>query len=305
MKTLYFSFFLLIFSFNSYAQSVTLRQYFDGADTAASNSIIITLDSSGSNVWQIGRPHKAIFDSADTYPNAIVTDTINNYPPNDTSRFTFIIVPHMTWGILALRWAQKLDLVKGHDIAMVEFSNDSGKTWQNAFGSHNVYNFYGFAPSNRDTLPGNVYGFSGTDSAWKDIWLCYDMSYLSTLGAAVHFRFTLISDSTTNKKEGWVIDNMMSGITYVHIVKNTKQTEYLRVYPTNTTGIVSIEAEKLEEFHVIESMQLISSDGKIVEQFGVAPTKTFININGHPDGLYYLRVNTNIKSKTFPVFLKR
>ncbi|MDR3679976.1 MAG: T9SS type A sorting domain-containing protein [Flavipsychrobacter sp.] len=304
MKKIYFLIITILFHSTASAQ-IHYQQYFDGTDTSATNSLIIHLDTSSSNVWQIGAPHKAIFDSAATYPNAIVTDTVNNYPPNNISRFSFITTPFMTWGILAIRWKQKLDLVKHHDGAIVEFSIDKGTTWSNAFNSPHVYNFYGFDRANKDTLATGEPCFSGTDSAWKDIWFCFDNSYLSSLGDSVIIRFTLKSDSTSNKGEGWMIDNMISSVTYVHIVKNVKQTEYLRVYPTSTTGIVNIEAEKIEDYHIIESMQLTDMKGEVVEEYGRAPTKYFIDISNHPSGLYYLKVNTNIKSKTFPIFLKK
>ena len=48
----------------------------------------IEIDTSNAgNIWQIGQPDKAIFDSAFSAPNAIVTDTVNYYPINDSSSF--------------------------------------------------------------------------------------------------------------------------------------------------------------------------------------------------------------------------
>ena len=54
------------------------------------------LDTSASNIWQIGKPQKIIFDSASTVPNAIVTDTINFYPINNISRFGIKILDEYT-----------------------------------------------------------------------------------------------------------------------------------------------------------------------------------------------------------------
>jgi hypothetical protein len=93
-------------------------QYFDGADTSLSNSIFIQLDTSSANIWQIGRPQKSLFDSAATFPNALVTDTLNYYPDSNVSRFTFKVVPWFSWGVLALQWKQKLDMDLHHDGAL-------------------------------------------------------------------------------------------------------------------------------------------------------------------------------------------
>ena len=43
------------------------------------------------NIWQIGVPHKTFFNTAYTLPNAIVTDTMNVYPVNNSSAFELIV----------------------------------------------------------------------------------------------------------------------------------------------------------------------------------------------------------------------
>src|SRR4051812_44380034 len=103
--------FILFFTCKSDAQF--FQQFFDGADTSVSNSIIIEYDTSSSNIWQVGAPHKNIFDSASTRPNAIVTDTSAFYPVNNVSRFSFVVLPWVTWGIYALQWNQKIDMDPG------------------------------------------------------------------------------------------------------------------------------------------------------------------------------------------------
>jgi hypothetical protein len=279
-------------------------QYFDGADTSVSNSIIIDIDTSSSNVWQIGKPQKVLFDSAATFPNAIVTDTLNPYPANNISRFQFVVPqPQSTpWGILALQWKQKLDMDQGQDGGLVEFSID-GITWQNAFNNPYVYNFYGFNAPNADTLATGEYAFSGTDPNWRDIWLCYDLSWTWSVSDTVLIRYTLISDSANNNREGWMIDNMSAHITWVHTVKKGEGEEYMKVYPTATNGVLNIEGAHLTEYHIIESIEVINSEGKIVDKYGISPTKFRIDISKHPAGQYFIRIKTNLKTKTFPVIL--
>ena len=164
----------LIFPLVSFCQ-YEFYQYFDGADTNEFSSILIDIDTASSNIWQIGAPQKSIFDSAATTPNVIITDTINYYPSNNTSSFQYTIIPWTTWGILAIQWKQKLDMDFGKDGGIIEFSVDGGNTWQSAFDNPYVYNFYGFDTNNVDTLQTGEDAFTGVDSTWKDIWLCYDM----------------------------------------------------------------------------------------------------------------------------------
>jgi len=291
------------------AQSSARRQFFDGADTAyATTAFRVLLDTGAAAVWQVGKPVKTIFNSAATVPRALVTDTAAFYPPNATARAQFGfrngsgVYP---FGIRAVRWKQKLDLDTGLDGALVEYSLDSGATWKNVFNNPQVYSFYGFQLANRDTLPDGTFCFSGRDTVWRDIWLCFDYSFIYTHDT-VAIRFTLRTDSVSTGKEGWMIDNLFMAPTLVHTVKGGPSAgKYLSVYPTPTTGRVFIEAEKRNAFHIIQRMELRTAGGQVVQRWGQAPTKYYIDIDAHPPGQYYLTVQTNVATETVPIVLQR
>lgn len=307
MKQIYLTTALLI-CIVQFSSAQFYTQYFDGADTSVWNSIRIDIDTASQNVWQIGTPQKTIFDSAATQPYAIVTDTINFYPTNDTSRFIAKVWMNFgAWGIFALQWKQKLDLDQGFDGGIIEYSTDTGNTWVNVFNNPYVYNFYGFQPSNKDTLVGGEYAFSGTDSTWKDIWLCFDMSWLQQFqpNDTLLFRFTMLSDSINNNKEGWLIDNMLAHITIIHTVKETEQENYLNVYPNPANNIVNIQAQKIMDFHIVEVMELVDPLGRVVDKWTNIPTKFWFDTNKYNDGLYFLKIKTNLKSETFPLVINK
>ncbi len=304
-QTLSFLAFLLIACQPLVAQYF-FTQYFDGADTVFDNSINITIDPDTNNIWQIGKPQKPIFNAATSLPNVIVTDTINSYPPNNVSRFYTKMYAWTNSGIFAWQWKQKLDMNPNHTGGMIEFSQDQGQTWQNVFNNPYVYNFYGFLPNNQDTLPTGEYVFSGTDSTWRDIWLCLDFSWVSISPDTVYFRFSFISDSSNIKKEGWMIDNMNAHATMIHTaVSGQHFDKYLNVYPNPTSDLLFIEAQKIQGFHIIENMQLIDNLGNIVEEWKNIPTKFFIKTQKYPGGLYRLRIKTNIEEETFPIIIER
>lgn len=303
MKKIYLTISIL-FSVVFLSKAQFYNQYFDGADTSVLNSLIIQLDTSSTNIWQVGRPQKIIFDSAATFANALVTDTINNYPINNTSRVTFKIVPWVTWGLLAVQWKQKLDMDLHHDGGIIEYSIDTGVTWTNVFNDPHVYDFYGFQPANQDTLLTGEYALSGTDSIWRDVWLCFDMSWLS-FNDSIYFRYTFKSDTINNNKEGWIIDNMMAHISLMHPVKEVSKKDYMNVYPNPTRDIVNIEIQKIQDFHIIENMELLGADGKVIKQWKNVPTKFWFDTTKYPDGLYFLKVKTNIKSETIPIVVKK
>ncbi|HTB31998.1 MAG TPA: T9SS type A sorting domain-containing protein [Bacteroidia bacterium] len=304
MKKTYLVTLLLIgISYFSKAQ-YTYYQYFDGADTSSFNSILIKLDTSRTNIWQIGRPQKPIFDSAYSLPNDIVTDTIHNIPPNNTSRFSLKLLPWNTYGILVLQWVQKLDMQFGHQGGYVEFSVDTGKTWQNAFNNPHVFNFYGFQPANEDTVSAGNYAFSGTDSTWRDIWFCLDMSWLSSSRDSVIFRFTLQTDTGIYSKEGWEIDNMMARQDIAHPVHEVHDKDYVDLYPNPTAGQVNVSIQNINDFHIIEHMELEDAQGRTVQTWKNVPTQFWFDTSTYPNGVYFLNVTTNIKSERVLLVVK-
>jgi hypothetical protein len=289
---------LFLFLISLTASSQYYQQYFDGADTAYQTSINIEIDTTSFNVWQIGPPQKSIFNAASTVPNVIVTDTMHYYPANNLSVFRIKILNNwMAWGVFALQWNQKLDM-DSLDGGIVEFSIDGGVTWQNAFNNPYVYNFYGYNVQNYDTLPTGEFAFTRTDSAWKNIWLCFDLSWISQFPDTLNFRFTLKTDSNFEEKEGWMIDNMFGAMTIIHTVKEASLKDYITVYPNPANGRVNVRAQKRLDYHIIEDMQLINMQGRIVQEWKNVPTKFWFETKDYPDGEYLLRVKTNIKTET-------
>jgi hypothetical protein len=296
MIKLYSLIFLLLISFTAPAQ--IYYQYFDGADTVFDQSVNIELDTSTYNIWQIGHPQKIIFNSASTVPNAIVTDTVNYYPQNNLSRFRARMMNGWApWGILALQWIQKIDL-DTNDAAIIEFSMDRGITWQNAFNNPYVYSFYGFDPANYDTLSTGEYVLTGTDTSWKNIWLCFDLSWMSFFPDTVEYRFTLKTDSIGQEKEGWMIDNMFAYITGIHTINENELKDYITIYPNPATERVNVRAQKRMDYHIIEQMELINMRGQIVREWKNVPTKFWFETKDYPEGEYLLKVKTNIRTET-------
>lgn len=303
IKSLLFFASMLLLPFLSTAQIRT--QYFDGADTLVYRSIFITLEDSADNTWQIGPPKKAIFDSAATFPNVLVTDTLNNYPPEDTSVFTFRQYRDGMRGIAAVRWKQKLDMVKGHACGFVEYSSDTGKTWKNVFKDPDVYKFYGFDTLNVDTLSNGAYAFTGTDTTWKDIWLCFEYSSSFSFPDTMLFRFTFVSDTSSTTGEGWMIDNIMVHNTIFHTVKSATHGKAIRVYPTVTQGKVTIDIDRQVDEQVFKNISLLSSDGKLLKQYQPLGSTYSIDIGNYASGIYYLKITTDKTSFSYPVQLSK
>lgn len=288
------------------SKSQFYSQYFDGGIlTAPYSSITIHIDNSSENSWQIGRPSKTLFNSANTFAKAIITDTLNYYPVNDSSSFTFAIpLSNFPWAPIAIQWTQKIDFDAPFDGGIVEFSNDS-VTWENASWSPYAYQFYGFMPLNLGLVTSaNEGGFTGTDNVWRDIWLCIDPTY-AHLNDTIFCRFTFYSDNINTNKEGWMIDNFQARTTIIHPVKEISQIDDVVVYPNISTGMVNVEMKKTKPTDAIDNIEMIDESGKVVETFGKNFTKVVLDIKKHKPGLYYFRVTTNNKPKLFKVIYEK
>ena len=92
MKTITFIFLVVSFTLPKLTLSQVLNDFESPTD------IPIEIDSlNASNIWQIGEPSKTLFSSARSNPNALVTDTLNNYPVNDSSSFIVRIRSSDIW----------------------------------------------------------------------------------------------------------------------------------------------------------------------------------------------------------------
>jgi hypothetical protein len=302
----FYTLILFLFSSQVFKAQVPYYQYFDGANTNPANSIIVGIQTSSTNIWQIGKPQKTLFSSASTTPNVIVTDTINKYPMNNVSTFTFAL-KNPTFpapAITAIRWKQKLDMDQGLDGGIVEYSSNSGNTWINAFNNTNVYMFYGFQPANKDTLPSGEFCFSGTDNAWRDIWLCLGWP-ITTANDTIMLRFKFKSDSVNTLKEGWMMDNFMAYFTIMHPVKSISQEKNLVVYPNTTSGILNVETKNHGDKGYIMFVELFDMSGKLIESYGQNSAKVVLDISKYPDGMYNLKVVSNSITTVFPVILQK
>jgi hypothetical protein len=309
MKKILLGITLICFSYVVNAQQWTeYYQYLDGADTIGNpyhGVLIIEKDSN--SLWQIGVPNKSYFTSANSSPNVIVTDTINPYPINDTSSFQFGISTNLFnfSGILAIQWTQKLDIKIGQDIGIVEYSIDTGQTWVNTFNNPYVYNFYGYNNnSNVDTINNEV-GFLGVDPIWRDIWLCFDGSYFSTITDSLIVRYTFKSDSIFDNSDGWMIDNFVIHPTWFHTINELEQNEYALLFPNPTNdGKINIQIKKIKDYQVIETIKVYDVNGTLVKSYGLSPTKFQIDLSDLKNGTYVIKIRTNKKEVTKKIVLE-
>jgi hypothetical protein len=271
---------LFFFTANGFAQgwSFLEKRWFNFEapfDTVIKSPIIDT--SNHQNIWQIGSPHKARFDSAYSAPFAIVTDTANSYPVNDTS--VFIIKapewhtsPFYYW-LSGFSFHYKLDIDSG-EIAKVEVSGDS-LIWKTV----------------TDT------SFTKPDTSWRKFEhepFQYGWGYDTLL-----IRFTFISDSIQTNKDGWIIDNFIFGYFYTGI--NDISTHNLfRIFPNPSNGNLKIETNSNKDLQVA----IHNLNGICVYACERLPTNGQLQLN-LPDGIYFVRCFNDEKSDVQKLLIRR
>jgi Secretion system C-terminal sorting domain len=284
----------------------TYYQFFE-PNASFTDTVEYSVDSASAKTWKIGKPNKVKFNSAFSNPNALFTDTSIYY---DTSINASIIfkVHNATWGwsnLIAIRWLQKIDLEANNDFAFVYLSRGNSNVWYNAFEySPNFnYNFYGFNSENVGVDSSNLEkGFTGTDTTWRDIWLCILDN--NSFDSVINLKFVFKSDTLKTNHEGWMIDNFQFHPIVLHTVgSEIKSKDKFVVFPNTTNGVVHVESTFDDENKLINSIAVYDAYGKLLEQnIGVSKRVT-IDLSKYPDGVYYLRPNTKDKSDYLKVIL--
>jgi len=167
------------------------------------NRVVIDTSSNPNNIWQIGHPNKTIFDSANSNPNVIVTDTINPYLINDTSSFTIIHIATDGWAL----GYPKVDIGGWYsvnsdtltDYGYIDFSPDHGNTWFRADSSEGFCTWGAI-----EELP----TFTGNSNGWKHFYYCLQVPFPVPIGDTILYRFTFISDSVQTSKDGLMFDDL-------------------------------------------------------------------------------------------------
>lgn len=268
----------------------------------------LSLDTSADNIWQIGQPSKVFFDSAFSAPNAIVTDTLLNYPVNVNSHFDLYIgeynFPEYPYNI-AIQIQHKFDTDTLKDGCFISVSYDYGENWMNiihdtvypeATPSWDNYNLY----TEGNTLFNGEFGFSGRSDGWDTTifsWHYIPVESWDDIGDTMIVRFNFISDSIDSEKEGWMIDNIRlfeadlpGGIHNMdmpgfNIYPIPAKERFVIVLPVRNTG----NYQNSLSDHIIEIYDL---QGREVKKIKVSQRQKKINVGveGWKKGVYFVHM---------------
>lgn len=276
MKRL-FTLVLIVFSFSAQAQWHDCLNFitFESTDVLYPITIVIDTHNYHNNIWQVGKPQKTVFDSAHFSTNAILTDTINTYPPNDTSVFV-LKVPR----ILAINsrifyeiaFNYQLD-IDSTTIAMFEVSIDSGLHWINTADSLPTDYFWSGIPPD----------FSLSTDNWQQASLVTGWGSGSD---TILFRFTFISDTVLSLKDGWMIDNISILYYCEGAASNIQNNNLISLYPNPSKGNIYIHSNA--SLSQKATVSIFNALGQEVYKAESVPPDGYLHLS-LPDGIYTLK----------------
>ncbi|MFZ1688940.1 MAG: hypothetical protein WAU70_16075 [Flavobacteriales bacterium] len=222
-------------------QAQYLDQDFDGG---SAYPLPYVIDTTFGNLWEVGSPQKAFFNTAHSGSNVIITDTLNTYPANNSSSFTMkASLSQIGWyPVFFLRFYHAFQMDSLHAGGYAQVSWDDGATWVNIFDSWlmpqtiEIYDDQ-FQPLALDTLSNNELGFTGASgsTAGGGQWIYTSVCWTNLgfpISDSLFVRFNFYSDSAAQNLDGWMIDDVTLEAYMVHpIIEYTGKDDYFMTLP--------------------------------------------------------------------------
>lgn len=269
-------------------------------DGQCEDGLFIDNVSNVNNVWQIGNPQKNSFTDAYSLSNAIVTDTINPYPINDTSSF---IISHIAGQGFYYNFSAAIEgyyMVNSdslNDFGSIELSPDNGNTWIDMINDNSVSSAW---QSQIPTLTGNSNG-----------WKFFQFNTLSTAGTlgitpgdTLQYRFTFISDSIVDSLDGLMFDSFLlvdfvTGIDEIGFNKIESKT-----FPNPTMNTITIEFDNPQQ--TTFELKIINNAGKeVLIHSELKGSSAIIDISSLDNGIYtYILRSSESKSWSYGKVIK-
>lgn len=243
---------------------------------------IDTIDNPN-NIWQVGTPSKSTFDSAFSFPKAILTDTIDYYPTNDTS--VFVITKTAENGFefsynAVLDFNYRVETDSLNDFGMIEFSPDNGGLWVNLL-EDSVY-------SNQLDWQDHPPTLTGSSEGWKNAKIDLAGLFELSFGDTVQYRFTFISDGIADSLDGLMFDDIYLWEAVLDVEENHLQSPNSKVYPNpaNESFQVEFENSKNDQFEFV----LLDAFGREVYRELTTSNQLLVSSQQFADGIYHYRL---------------
>jgi len=263
---------------------------FDSGDVLYPIAISIDNIHYPHNLWQIGQPAKTVFTSAYSFPNAIVTDTLNPVRPSDTSVFLLKAPGNIGMPIEEMMFYYQMNIDTTGSYGKIEISGNMGATWLNLADSV-PYNFLWYTTPN----------LNHSTAGWQTLTLFRNLTS-AYIPDTLLFRFTFISDTGTSPHDGWMIDNIGIEYWYTSGIAQLNDPHLVSLYPNPSKGNMYLQVNgtiSKDGYAVVYDMQ-----GNEVFRTTISATENYLSLP-LPSGNYILKYFSPDEYCTKPISIIR
>ena len=244
--------------------------------------------------WQVGGPAKAVFDSAWSVPNALVTDTVSPYPVGGMSYAEFSVPVYFLGEEVVIEFRQRLDMDSTDASGWVEWYDalNSGSWIRVEPGEAWYSGWIEWTGDGLDTDSGLV--FTGTNNGWGQVqlaWRC--IAVLESHGTramypdSMRFRFAFRSQANNNGKDGWMIDDLVLTNNGCWGGVEARTRAEVTVFPNPVQDHLFIERNISGPW----LLELYHPDGTLIRRERTGSRAFRIDVTEMPPGPYLLHVS--------------
>jgi len=267
---------------------------YDFEDTTNFSYLSFDINSSG-NIWEVGLPEKVDFGMDINLPNVIVTDRLLPYPVNDTSSFTIKIPLPIDATDFFITGNFYSDTDSLNDYGKIEYSFDNGESWvlisddtltyTNWQGNPSFFPRTGWG-SDLPVLTGNSNGWQTFFIDLIDSYYIFDQSDNGSWDDTAFYRFTFISDSISENRDGLMFDNIQ--IVNIFAFGLDEVNNQQRVFYPNPV----VSDQIYFEIENVNSAKIYDLRGNIVKSELGQNIET-LHLHDIRDGMYFLVIEND------------
>jgi len=305
-KGLIFSLLVLIVITTNNSKTIAQNTYDTISFETPTSKIII--DSMSSKVWQIGSPGKIFFNAPHSGLKAILTDTVNNYPKNDTASFIYVIRnPYTQTCATRMEFWHKYDMDTLTEKGIIDASYDGGKSWVIVSDTTGSFWDFGFwwdfdyhAVSGESfvhplTTTGRSDGWVLSRFSWQ-WWFPVKSDTIIINPDSLMIRFTFISDTIETDKEGWMIDDIVTTSENINLCSGIKEnniTYQISIFPNPFSQQATLSTDYPLKNAIITLYNCFGQKVRTIENILKSPV--ILPRNNLPSGIYLLVIEGDNK----------
>ena len=239
-----------------------------------------TIDSYGNTSW-------GVTSSTFVSPSSSITDSPSgNYSDNENSSITLTDPIDLTQSTAAaVSFYAKWDIENTWDYVQFEISTDNGASWQPQCGN--------FTSAGTNAQPVGEPLYDGVQNDW----VFEEINLSDYIGEVILARFRLVSDGAVTRDGFYYDDLNFSVITDEALqVENVNFKAGFELFPNPVKNLLKVRTS-LGSY----TSSVYNVLGQEVSNATVQQGNAFIDYTGLPDGIYFLRLETEKNSAIFKI----